>query len=71
MYSQLKYWFSVAVLLIFSIIVPAQTLPPLPLDKSIEKGRLSCGVTYYMVKAPQDKGFAELAVVQKDSPLTA
>ena len=70
MYSQLKYWFSVAALLIFSIIVPAQTLPPLPLDKSIEKGRLSCGVTYYMVKAPQDKGFAELAVVQKDSPLT-
>ena len=70
MKSQLTYWFSVAALLIFSIIVPAQTLPPLPLDKSIEKGQLSCGVTYYMVKAPQDKGFAELAVVQKDSPLT-
>lgn len=70
MINRVKYWFSVAALLIFSIIVPAQTLPPLPMDKSIERGKLSCGVTYYMVKAPQEKGYAELAVVQQDSPLS-
>lgn len=57
-------------MLCFSRMMPAQTLPPLTVDKSIQKGSLSCGVTYYMVTSPQEKGYAEMAIVQQDSPLT-
>ena len=55
----------------FSITVPAQVqLPALPVDSHITKGTLNCGVTYYMVKNPQEKGYANLAIVQRDEPLS-
>ena len=55
-------------LLVFSTIVPAQTLPSLPVDSRIQKGTLPCGVTYYMVTNPSAKGFADIAIVQRDTP---
>jgi len=45
-------------------------LPPLPVDKAIQKGSLPCGVAYYMVTAPAEKGYADVAVVQRDEPLS-
>ena len=51
--------------LIFSIIVPAQTLPSLPVDGKVQKGTLRCGVTYYMVKNDEAKGFADFALVRR------
>ena len=70
---RLKY-LTLAVLALFSFsrIVPAQTpLPPLPADSRIQKGTLGSGVTYYMVTNPSVKGYAEVAVVQRDEPLSA
>ena len=59
-------------LLSFSRIVLAQTqLPPLPIDPRIQKGTLGCGVTYYMVTDPTVKGYADVAIVQRDEPLSA
>lgn len=59
-------------LLLFSRIVPAQTqLPPLPMDSRIQKGTLGCGVSYYMVTDPTVKGYADVAIVQRDEPLSA
>lgn len=59
-------------LLSFSRIVPAQPqLPPLPVDSRIQKGTLGCGVTYYMVTDPTVKGYADVAIVQRDEPLSA
>ena len=55
---------SLAVLTI-SRTVPAQTLPSLPMDGKIQKGTLRCGVTYYMVKNDERKGFADFAVVRR------
>ena len=56
----------------FSRMVPAQTqLPPLPVDSRIQKGTLGCGVTYYMVTDPSVKGYADVAIVQRDEPLSA
>ena len=60
----------VCALLFLSRIVPAQNLPPLPTDPNIRKGTLGCGVTYYMVTDPVQKGYAQLAVVQRDEPLS-
>ena len=52
--------------------MPAQTLlPELPADSRIQYGMLGCGASYYMVKNPVRKGYAEIALVQKDDPLTA
>ena len=56
--------FSLAVLT-FSRTVPAQTLPSLPVESKIQKGTLRCGVTYYMVKNDEVKGFADIAVVRR------
>ena len=57
--------------LALSITVPAQAqLPPLPVDSRIQKGTLPCGVTYYMVTDPAEKGYADIAVVQRDEPLS-
>ncbi|MBQ9411104.1 MAG: hypothetical protein IJU21_05800 [Bacteroidales bacterium] len=50
--------------------MPAQQLPPLPMDPSIETGTLGCGASYYIVKAPLTKGYASIALVQKGDPLT-
>ena len=60
----------ICALLFLSRIVPAQTLPSLPTDPNIRKGTLGCGVTYYMVTEPSQKGYAQLAVVQRDEPLS-
>ena len=51
--------------------VPAQTLPGLPVDSRIQKGTLRCGVTYYMVTNPSVKGYADIAIIQRDQPTSA
>ena len=51
--------------LTISRIVPAQTLPSLPVDAKIQKGTLRCGVAYYMVKNDERKGYADFAVVRR------
>lgn len=59
-------------LLVWSITVPAQVqLPTLPVDGRIRKGTLPCGVTYYMVTDPAAKGYADVAVIQRDEPLSS
>ena len=50
--------------LISSITVPAQSLPQLPRDERIQTGILRCGVPYYMVSSPTEKGYADFAVVR-------
>lgn len=74
----MKFWRLKHTLLVFcalfvwSITVPAQVqLPPLPVDKRIQKGTLPCGVTYYMVTDPAAKGYADIAVVRRDEPLSS
>ena len=59
-------------LLFFSRIVPAQSLqlPSLPVDSRIQRGTLGSGVTYYMVTDPSVKGYADVAIVQRDEPLS-
>ena len=61
--------FSLALLTV-SITVPAQALPSLPMDGNIQKGMLRCGVTYYMVRNDEVKGFADFAVVRRDEAPT-
>ncbi len=57
---------------LFSKAVPAsQTLPSLKADPRIQKGTLASGVTYYMVTNTSAKGYAHIAVVQRDEPLTS
>ncbi|MBR1706814.1 MAG: insulinase family protein [Bacteroidales bacterium] len=51
--------------------MPAQRLPSLPVDPAIQKGTLRCGVTYYMVKNAETKGFADFAVVRRGEAPTA
>ncbi|MBR5402827.1 MAG: hypothetical protein IK113_01200 [Bacteroidales bacterium] len=51
--------------------MPAQQLPPLQVDPSIEMGKLGCDASYYIVKAPVKKGYASIALVQKGDSLTA
>lgn len=66
----LKGIFPVLAGLFFAITVPAQHLPPLSVDPSIEKGTLGCDATYYIVKAPLKKGYASIALVQQGDPVT-
>ena len=56
--------FCVCAVLIFSITVPAQTLPSLPKDERIQRGTLRCGVPYYMVSSQSEKGYADFALVR-------
>ena len=51
---------------LFSRIMPAQNLPSLPADGKIQRGTLQCGASYYMVNNPEVKGYADIAVVQRD-----
>jgi hypothetical protein len=67
----LKSIFAVLAGLCFAITVPAQQLPPLQVDPSIEMGKLGCDASYYIVKAPVKKGYASIALVQKGDSLTA
>lgn len=67
----LKCIFAAVAGLVLSITVPAQQLPPLPRDPSIEAGTLGCGASYYIVKAPIRKGYATVALVQQGDSLTA
>ena len=62
---------SILASVVFSTIVPAQTLPSLPVDSRIKKGNLPCGVAYYTVTNPSDKGYADIAVIQRDQPSSA
>lgn len=41
------------------------------MDSRIQKGTLGCGVTYYMVTDRTVKGYADVAIVQRDEPLSA
>lgn len=59
-----------AALLSFSRIVPAQTLPQLPTDPSVQLGALGSGVQYYLVKDVSKAGYAQMTVVQQADPLT-
>ena len=70
---RLKYLvLSISALLSFSRIVPAQPqLPPLPTDSRIQRGTLGSGVTFYMVTDPSVKGYADVAIVQRNEPLSA
>lgn len=70
---RLKYLLvSVSALLFISRTVPAQpALAPLPADSRIQKGTLGSGVTYYMVTNPSAKGYAHIAIVQRDEPLSS
>lgn len=68
MLSLKKHILLLAAWLMVSITVPAQNLPPLPLDGRIQTGTLGCGVKYYMVQNPAEKGYASVAVVQRDEP---
>ena len=57
--------------LCFATFVPAQSLPSLPVDGRVKKGTLRCGVTYYMVTNPSAKGYADMAIIQRDQPTSA
>lgn len=74
-FRRLKYLLLALVpVLGLSITVPVPALgqlPPLPVDQRIQKGTLPCGVTYYMVTNPSEKGYADVLVVQRDEPLSA
>ena len=63
--------FSCLAFVCFATSVPAQTLPSLPVDSRIKKGTLRCGVTYYMVTNPSAKGYADIAIIQRDQPTSA
>ena len=57
--------------LCFSTNVPLRAqLPPLPMDSAIQTGTLPSGVTYYMVTDPVRKGYAQVAVVQRNEAPT-
>lgn len=51
--------------LVLSTMMPAQKLPSLPVDETITRGTLPCGVTYYLVKNGADKGYADFALVRR------
>ena len=56
--------------ILFSIIMPAQSLPSLPVDGKIERGTLRCGTAYYIVKNDEVKGYADISVVRRgEGPL--
>jgi predicted Zn-dependent peptidase len=56
--------------ILFSIIMPAQSLPSLPADSKIERGTLRCGTAYYIVKNDEAQGYADIAVVRRgEGPL--
>jgi len=63
----IKYLLFAAAFLLFSRIVPAQTLPQLSPDARIQRGTLGCGAAYYMVKNPTEKGFTDVALIQRES----
>lgn len=63
----LKYLLFAAAFEFLSIIVPAQTLPQLPVDSRIHQGTLGCGASYYIVTNSSEKGFTDIAVIQKDT----
>ena len=52
--------------LVLSRMMPAQELPPLPMDKAVKKGVLNCGVTYYMIPNTTERGTADFALVRRD-----
>ena len=56
--------------ILISIIMPAQSLPSLPMDGKIQRGTLRCGTVYYMVKNDEAQGYADVSVVRRgEGPL--
>ena len=72
-FNRLQYLLAaLSALLLQSTIVPAQrVLPQLPTDSRIQQGTLGCGASYYMVTDPVQKGYAQIALVQKGDSLTS
>ena len=54
-----------AVLMLFSIIMPAADLPTLPVASRIKTGVLDNGIAYYLVTNGTEKGKADIVLVQK------
>ena len=59
-----------SVLLGFSIMMPAQSLPALQKDGTVTTGSLTNGISYYLVTNPSMKGVADFALVRKGEPDT-
>ena len=57
--------FTAVLTVLFSTIMPAQSLPSLPPDPDISTGTLANGMTYYIAVNARAKGSAEVVVVQK------
>lgn len=53
------------VVLLSSIIMPAQNLPVMAPDKAVKTGTLPNGTGYYIVSNPAIKGIADFALIQK------
>lgn len=51
--------------LLFSIIVPAQNLPNLPVDKSVSKEVFPDGLTCYVASNGSEKGFADFTILDR------
>lgn len=54
---------------LFSTLMPARALPALPRDPAITTGSLRCGVSYYIVANPTQKGYADIAVIRRGDAL--
>jgi len=55
----------VALMALFPIIVPAQSLPSLSKADNISTGTLSNGISYYIVKNDSQKDYADISLVRK------
>lgn len=54
-----------ALLVCFPIIVPAQELPVLPIDKNITTGSLDNGISYYIANNKAEVGRVDISLVQR------
>ena len=53
-------------LFLFPIMMQGQALPSLEVAKEISKGRLTCGLDYYLVTNSSQKGFADFALIRRE-----
>ena len=60
-----KYVVFVILSALFSIMMPAQNLPPLPQAPNITVGSLPNGISYYLAVNTASKGLADFSLVQK------
>ncbi|MBQ1937188.1 MAG: hypothetical protein II355_05425, partial [Bacteroidales bacterium] len=47
-------------------MMQGQALPSLEVAKEISKGRLTCGLDYYLVTNSSQKGFADFALIRRE-----